>query len=133
MKRIEKYINKTFEAVPNSEQKMQLMSDLITELSEKAEDLMNQGKSEEEAINETLLNFGEADELIASLKDEVVVYEKQSGAFGFSLWGSGLIVGLAVFINFYYTPQYIWFVYVLFAMIWWPLGVYYATRRKNNG
>lgn len=132
MKKITVYIEKQFSEVPQSEHKKQMIEDLSAELSEKAMDLMNQGKSEDEAINETLLAFGEADELIESLKEKSIVYEKQSGAFGFSLWGSGLIVALAVFINFYYTPQSIWFVYVVFAMIWWPLGVYYATRNKKR-
>ena len=51
---------------------------------------------------------------------------KQYGLhLGFSLWGSGLIVALFIFINVYYTPDDIWFVYPTFAVAWWPLVMFY--------
>jgi hypothetical protein len=51
--------------------------------------------------------------------------------FPFSICGFLLILGLMLFINFYYTPRIIWFVYPAFGAIWWPLAMLYHAMRQN--
>ncbi len=40
-----------------------LEEDIVTNLSEKVEDLMEEGKSEEDAINKAIVEFGDVAEL----------------------------------------------------------------------
>ncbi len=49
-------------------------------------------------------------------------------ALGFSLAGSLLIILFMLFINYTTSPGFPWFVYPVFAVLWWPLGVYTAQR-----
>ncbi len=51
---------------------------------------------------------------------------------GFSLWGSGLIIALCIFINFYYSPGVIWFIYPTFGVLWWPLALFFHWLRKRR-
>ncbi|MFA9381541.1 MAG: hypothetical protein ACERKO_10835, partial [Acetanaerobacterium sp.] len=43
-----------------------------------------------------------------------------------------LIIGLMVFMNLYYTPGTIWFVYPAFAAIWWPLAMFFHRLRQKS-
>lgn len=49
-------------------------------------------------------------------------------ALGFSLAGSLLIILFMLFINYTTSPGFPWFIYPVFAVLWWPLGVYTAQR-----
>ncbi|WP_019243839.1 MULTISPECIES: hypothetical protein [Bacillus] len=48
---------------------------------------------------------------------------------GYSVCGSILIILMFVFMNFYYSPQTIWFVYPTFAVLWWPLTMLFLYLR----
>ncbi|MFA9464852.1 MAG: hypothetical protein ACERKN_11250 [Velocimicrobium sp.] len=50
----------------------------------------------------------------------------------FSVCSFVLIIGLMVFINIYYTPKVIWFVYPVFALIWWPLAMLFRSLRQKS-
>jgi hypothetical protein len=50
---------------------------------------------------------------------------------GFSIFGSVLIIALFVFMNFYYSPEIIWFVYPTFVVLWWPLSMFFYWLRKK--
>lgn len=132
MKSIKRHVDELFKNVPDSEKKKILMQEITENLEEKVADLIAQGKEEEDAINKALVEFGDIEEI----KNELGVRQplKKNMAklnLGFSLWGSGLIIALFVFINFYYTPDVIWFVYPTFAVLWWPLSMlYYWLRTK---
>lgn len=49
-------------------------------------------------------------------------------ALGFSLAGSLLIILFVMFINYTTSPGFPWFIYPMFAVLWWPLGVYTAQK-----
>jgi hypothetical protein len=126
MKNIHNYVEEMFKDVPDSDQKDNIVNDIIQNLEEKVMDLMEQGKSEEDAINKAIVEFGDIEEIKKELK--VNQPEKRSKArlhLDFSIWGSLLIIALSIFINFYYTPKTIWFVYPTFAVAWWPLALFY--------
>ncbi|RLL43841.1 hypothetical protein D8M04_13105 [Oceanobacillus piezotolerans] len=142
MKKLAQHVNELFKEVPESEKKEMVMQEVLQNLEEKVWDLMEQGKEEEDAINKAIVDFGD----IGDLKEELGVSEDSSATqarrnklmnrklnLGYSIWGSLLIIGLLVFINFYYSPGVIWFVYPTFAVLWWPLSMYYSWLRVKKG
>ncbi|CAH0252734.1 permease prefix domain 1-containing protein [Peribacillus sp. Bi134] len=137
MKQLMKRVNELFKDVPESEQKETVIQEVLQNLEEKVWDLMEQGKGEEDAINKAIIEFGDAEDL----KNELGV--KQLGKptkknntklnLEYSIWGSVLIISLLVFINFYYSPHVIWFVYPTFAVLWWPLTMYFRWKKVKKG
>lgn len=51
--------------------------------------------------------------------------------FSYSLCGSALIILFFLFINFYYSPNVIWFVYPTFVVLWWPLTIYFYVHKRK--
>lgn len=126
-----------FEQLPQNESAKAMKEEMIRDLEEKVDDLIESGKSEEDAVNKVIVDFGD----IREIKKEFDLSEtgdrrKRELAklnLGFSICGSALIILLAVFINFYYTPDVIWFIYPTFAVAWWPLAMFYNWYRKKAG
>ncbi|KRG11773.1 hypothetical protein ACA29_15690 [Lederbergia galactosidilytica] len=134
MKVLKNHVQSLFRDIPNSEQKEALMDEVLQNLEEKVWDLMEQGKAEEDAINKAIVDFGD----IEDLKQELGVVETKPRKnkmrrlnLGYSLWGSSLIIALVLFINLYYTPHTIWFVYPTFVILWWPLTMYFSWLRNK--
>lgn len=136
MKRIESYVHKLFKEIPNSDIKKSLEDEITTNLEEKVLDLIEEGKTEEDAINKALIEFGDIEDIKKELLEQCMLPEptsKQTMKLIFSLCATGLIVALFLFINFYYTPQNIWFVYPVFVVIWWPFIMFYKWyEHKQN-
>jgi len=142
---IQEYVDRMFRNIPENEQTESVKQEIIQNLQEKVMDLMDSGKEEEDAVNKAIVDFGDFDEIIKELGVEKAVeynmnkeaserykYKKTTNAFMFSLFGSALIIALMVFINLYYTPGVIWFVYPLFAVIWWPLAMFFRWLNRRN-
>ncbi|KQL51226.1 hypothetical protein AN964_19730 [Heyndrickxia shackletonii] len=132
MKKIKNHVDDLFKNVPDSEQKEQIKQEIVENLEEKVFDLMAQGKEEEDAINKAIVDFGDIDEIEKELGVKLPSPKKKNMSkidLGFSIWGSALIIALVVFINFYYTPHIIWFVYPTFGVLWWPLCMFYRWLR----
>lgn len=130
-------MNDLFKDIPDSEQKEFVMQEVLQNLEEKVYDLMEHGKSEEDAINKAIVEFGDIEDLkkelgVTSVKKTANV-KKTRLNLEYSIWGSLLLIGLFVFINFYYTPQVIWFVYPTFGILWWPLSMYYSWLKVKEG
>lgn len=139
MSKIKEHVNRLFRDIPDSERKTELMQEIAQNLEEKVSDLMAQGKSEEDSVNKAIVEFGDIDDIKAELSTEATATrQKKSNAglsLGFSIWGSALIIALVTFINFYYSPKTIWFVYPTFGVLWWPLAMFYRwlrLRREEN-
>ncbi|SFF96037.1 permease prefix domain 1-containing protein [Sporolactobacillus nakayamae] len=135
MKRLTAYINKLFEELPRGDQTEKVKEEIIRDLEEKVADLVEEGKSEEDAINKVIVEFGDIDEIKQEmdLPDFPNNHKPELARLnlGYSLWGSGLIIALVLFINYYYTPHIIWFIYPAFAVAWWPLSMFYHLHRKK--
>lgn len=136
MKRLNAYIDKAFEDIPNSEQTERVKEEILRDLEEKVADLIEEeGKSQEDAINKVIVEFGDINEIKQELDlPENSTRKKQELArlnLSFSMWGSLLVIALSVFVNFYYTPHVIWFIYPTFAIAWWPLSMFYNWYRKK--
>lgn len=116
------------------------MQEVLQNLEEKVWDLIEQGKAEEDAINKAIVDFGDIDDLKKELGVSAVSTGVQSGRMKnarlnleYSIWGSVLIIALFVFINLYYSPRVIWFVYPTFAVLWWPLTMFYVWSKAKRG
>ena len=133
MKQLKEHVEELFNDVPESEQKNAIMQEVLQNLEEKVWDLMEQGKAEEDAINKAIVEFGDIEDLkkelgvTQSVKPDKRKITKLN--LGYSIWGSLLIISLFIFINFYYSPSVIWFVYPTFAVLWWPLTMYFNWKR----
>lgn len=136
MRKIKNHVDELFKDFPVNEEIKIMKEDIIQNLEEKVSYLMEQGKDEEDAMNKAIVDFGDVEELkesVGIVKPEVAKRKRKLAILNlqFSLAGSFLIIALFLFINFYYTPDVIWFIYPTFAILWWPRAMYYVYRRKN--
>ncbi|RDW21238.1 permease prefix domain 1-containing protein [Oceanobacillus chungangensis] len=132
MKELKGHVDELFRGIPESEQKTAIMEEVLENLEEKVWDLMEQGKAEEDAINKAIVEFGSIEDLKNELGVKQPVKKNNTKLnLGFSIWGSIIIIALFVFMNFYYSPNVIWFVYPTFAILWWPLSMYFIWKRAN--
>ncbi|WP_152658225.1 permease prefix domain 1-containing protein [Oceanobacillus sp. CFH 90083] len=134
MNKIKNHVDDLFEDIPKSEERETIKQEIYQNLEEKVYDLMVQGKEEEDAINKAIVEFGNIDEIkselgVFSTNKDVKRIERAKIDLNFSIWGSILIIVLMVFINMYYSPSTIWFVYPTFAVLWWPLSMFYRWRK----
>lgn len=135
MSKIETHINKLFRDIPDSRRKTEIMQEIGQNLSEKVDDLILQGKSEDEAVQTAIEDFGDIDEIKKELMgSEQLEKTKNLGlSFAFSVWGGIITSALMIFINLYYTPHLIWFAFPVFAVAWWPLiSFFYWSERKSG-
>lgn len=135
MKRIKHQVDQWFKEVPKSEERESIKQDIIESLQEKAFELIEQGVEKDQAIDQAIREFGDVKEIIAELDGKSQQMKKDLAKInlGFSIWGSILIISLILFINFYYTPDVIWFVYPTFVVLWWPLSMFYYWMRVKRG
>lgn len=54
-------------------------------------------------------------------------------ALGFSIIGSLVIIAFMIFINYTTSPGFPWFIYPTFAVLWWPIGVFFSKRGSALG
>lgn len=126
MTAVKKHVEEWFKDLPNTEQSERMKEDIIQSLEDRVYDLILSGKAEEDAVNKALVEFGDLEDIKAELGAQTVTKRNPFALhLGFSLWGTVLIIALVLFINFYYTPDVIWFVYPTFAVLWWPLSIFY--------
>ena len=135
MSRIEDYIARNFQDIPDSGRKEQLRQEILQNLHEKVYDLTQQGKTQEDAENKAIAEFGDFDDIKQELGKGLTEEESPKNYFlrlGFSVFGSALIIGLLVFINFYYGDQPVWFVYPAFGVLWWPLAMTFVWLKHKR-
>src|SRR5690349_21201369 len=107
MKKIQHHVDRLFRDLPETEEIIQVKEEIILDLQEKAQDLIIQGKTEEDAINKTIVDFGDIDEIKAELQQTPVQssHTKKKHTrlnLWFSVWGSGLFIALMWFMNVEY-------------------------------
>ncbi len=135
MKTIQEHVDALFREIPDSERKESLKREIVENLEEKVNDLMAQGKAEEDAINRAIVEFGD----ISDIRDELRVQQqlplKRSSAglqLGYSVVGSLLIIGLMLFINLGITPGFLWCVFPIFGVLWWPLSMFFRWLKYKR-
>lgn len=134
MNEIESHINRLFAGIPESTRKEEIKLEITQNLNEKVADLIAQGQSREEAVEKAIDDFGDIGDLKEELESSTkLTKSKRLGlSLAFSVWGGILIIALFLFINFYYTPNAIWFVYPTFAVIWWPMTLFFQWYRNKR-
>jgi hypothetical protein len=135
MKKIEAHIDRLFRGIPDSRRKSEMMQEISDNLDEKVADLISQGKTEDEAVKKAMEDFGDIDDIRRELMSSAQLIESRNVglSLAFSVWGGILVTALFLFINFYYTPRIIWFVYPVFAVAWWPMSVFFRWVGHRSG
>ncbi|MFO1445215.1 hypothetical protein KDN24_18855 [Bacillus sp. Bva_UNVM-123] len=133
MKKLKNHVDELFKEIPETEEKKAIKQEVLENLEEKVRDLMEFVKDEEDAINKAIVDFGDIDDLKNELgvKKQPLKNSYSKLNLMYSIWGSFLIIALFLFINMYYTPKNIWFVYPTFGVLWWPLTMYFKWQRTK--
>ncbi|MDR3314134.1 MAG: permease prefix domain 1-containing protein [Oscillospiraceae bacterium] len=132
MKEIATYVERTFESVPDSQRKSEIMQEIIERLEDSAGKLEQDGKAREDAINKAIVDFGNLDEILQELRGQETGKGKALSSLWFAVIGSLLVIALTVFINLYYSPGVVWFLYPTFAVIWWPLCIFFFGKWRKG-
>lgn len=132
MKSIQNHVDALFRDIPDSPRKESLKQEIVQNLQEKVNDLMAQGKAEEDAINRAIVEFGDIGDIREELRvqQKMPIMKSRAGLqLCFSLAGSVLIIALVIFVNLYASPDFLWCVFPIFAVLWWPLAMYFRWRK----
>ena len=110
---IKDYVEGLFKDIPESAEKESIKQEIILNLEEKVQDLTESGKAEEDAVNKAIVDFGDIEEIKKDLmkasggvKEPPRRKTNHVNNLWFSIWSSALIIGLVVFINYYYFAPY---------------------------
>jgi hypothetical protein len=138
MKRIRNFVKHTFKDVPK-EERQGIIDQVTLTLVEKVEDLQENGYTLDDAINKTVIEFGDASDYFnhsekpLRLIDRIKTIRHYRNDVVFSAFGALIIIGMLAFTNLYYTGSIIWFVLPALAVLWWPLAVVYRYLNKKEG
>lgn len=137
MKRIDNFVKNTFKDVPKKNRD-EIILNVTETLKEKVEDLMESGLTESEAIDKTVVEFGNIEDYFEQVEKE----EKKEKRWKtvkhyrndllFSSVAATIIIGGLIFINLMYAPSVIWFVIPALAVLFWPLAVLYNLLNKRE-
>lgn len=61
-----------------------------------------------------------------------VMYGKKGKSLSLAISGTVITGIFCTLLNLFITPETIWAVYPVFALIWWPLSVYFFVTRKKQ-
>lgn len=70
-KKIKNYVDVLFSDIPRTHRASELKEEILSNMSERFEDCLAQGKSENEAYTETLAGLGDVDILLAELQPQI--------------------------------------------------------------
>ncbi len=135
MKTVQEHVDALFREIPDSERKESLKREIVENLQEKVNDLMAQGKAEEDAINRAIVEFGDISDIRDELRTQQILPMKRTSAglqLGYSVVGSLLIIGLMLFINLNITPGFLWCIFPIFGVLWWPLSMFFRWLKYKK-
>lgn len=131
MNKIKSFISKILRGYFNDQDKKELIEILTISLEEKVDDLVEQGTPRDEAIEQSIKEFGNTEDVLSAFpekKARAQAIKKRKTQVFFSIWGYIIIVGLAIFINFTFYEFFdkiLWFVIVCLALLFWPITMIY--------
>ena len=126
MNKIKTFVSKLLKDYFNEEDKKELIEILTTSLEEKVDDLVESGTPLEEAIDKSINEFGDVEDVLEAypeLNKKKLVIKKRKHAFWFSAVGYLLISAIAIYFNFTIElfKDTLWFILVLIAVLFWPI------------
>lgn len=134
MKRIRNFVKNTFKHYPK-EERDHLIETITEMLVEKVEDLIEKGYSLEEAIDKTVIEFGNAEDFDPEEKTRKRFKMKNLAHYRndivFSIVAILIIIGILAYINFLSTDL-IWFGIPALALLFWPLSTIYRYLNKKS-
>ena len=106
--KIESYINSLFLEIPRTKKAMELRDELMSNMDERYEDYLREGKNESQAYSLTVASMGDIDELIAEVmpdenfKKEAQHYRTRNArniamAVAMYILGGAVVVGSSIF------------------------------------
>jgi hypothetical protein len=131
MNKIKSFISKLLKDYFSDKDKKELIKLLTTSLEEKVDDLVEQGTPRDEAIKQSINEFGDTDDVLSAFPDKqrrAAVIKKRKSQVFYSIWGYIIIVGLTIFINFTFYEFFdkiLWFVIVCIGLLFWPITMIY--------
>lgn len=129
MNNIKKFVTNLLKGLFNEDDKKELIEILTTSLEEKVDDLVEQGKTREQAIEESITDFGNADDVLDAFphkeKLNKLGIKKRRNSLVFALLSYAIIVGLALYINLAWIPERLWFIFIAIGLLFWPLSMLY--------
>lgn len=54
-------------------------------------------------------------------------------ALGFSIMGSLVIISFMILVNYLTSPGFSWFIFPVFAVLWWPWGIFFSKHGNSKG
>lgn len=138
MKQLENFVKNTFKNYPKND-RAELIKSITEMLTEKVEDLMEKGLSEQEAIDKAVLEFGTLEDyedrpkrVVRRMKAKRTIKQYKYDIF-FSIGGSVITIGMLIYIDLQFTAtNVIWFVLPALAVLWWPLATIYRYLLKKE-
>jgi len=129
MNNIKKFVTRLLKGLFNDEDKQELIEILTTSLEEKVDDLVEQGKSRDEAIEKSIEEFGSTEDVLEAFPDfhrnKQKAIHKRRNQVWFSVGSYLIITGLVVYINFTFLPGKLWFIFIAIGLLFWPLVMLY--------
>ncbi|MDA3931128.1 MAG: permease prefix domain 1-containing protein [Tenericutes bacterium] len=131
MNKIKSFISKLLKDYFSDKDKKELIKLLTTSLEEKVDDLVEQGTPRDEAIKQSINEFGDTDDVLSAFPDKqrrASIIKKRKSQVFYSIWGYIIIVGLTIFINFTFYEFFdkiLWFVIVCIGLLFWPITMIY--------
>ncbi|HKL47211.1 MAG TPA: permease prefix domain 1-containing protein [Candidatus Izemoplasmatales bacterium] len=131
MNKIKSFISKLLKGYFNEEDKKELIDMLTVSLEEKVDDLVEQGTPRNEAIERSIQEFGDTEDVLNAFpngKQKATLIHKRKSQVFYSIFGYIIIVGLAIFINFTFFEVFgniLWFVIVCLGLLFWPITMLY--------
>ncbi len=140
MKKLKRFVNDLFKDYKKDPETLETMQQLEEMLTEKVEDLIEQGISEDDAVHRTIIEFGELDELYQKqILKEKKRYKRQKTILHyrndllFASLSSLFIIGMLLFINLQYITQFgLWFILPSIGILFWPLSILYKLLNKKD-
>jgi len=139
MNKIKHFVSKLLKDYFNDEDKKELIDILTLSLEEKVEDLVEQGTPKEIAIEQSIKEFGDTDDILSAFPEKTkkrkTLSHIRKNQLYFSFLGYLLIVGLAVYFNLTYFDFFLntyWFVVVAIGTFFWPLVMWFRFRNSKR-
>lgn len=133
MNEIVNYVERAFSGIAETKKKADIMREIAESMENNANRLINEGKDYEDAVNKAIVDFGDLNEIIDELKEKTENQKNRSlSSLWFSVIGSLVVIALVIFINLYYTPDSIWWVYPAFGVLWWPLCMFFFGNWRKK-
>lgn len=131
MNKIKSFISKLLRGYFSDEDKKELIDILTLSLEEKVDDLVEQGTPRDEAIKQSISEFGGREDVLKAFPEKhnkTLLMKKRRTQVFFSIAGYIIIVGLAIFFNytfFEFFDQILWFVMICIGLLFWPISMIY--------